>query len=311
MVIVSLNAMISRRQVVMDYSTPYAIGPQILDSIEADLRNAYFYDIKENDGFWGADAEINGREADGISLLTATLGHAGEQTLLSNRRIGQATEPLRRRSPISEVQYVCRQNPDRPECLELWRREDFYADDVIHAGGIYRLVYDRVFDFKLEYISRSTSSGGFAGSEDKAAEQMRRDGWSAIEERGLPRAVLASISIYGRDAEKTWEHEPEVFVFRRWIPLPQVHQSTHSEGQIASWDGKIEEPKVGPTPPGANRGAKDKAGSGAKAVQQGTQRPLGGGANRSNPFADALRNRAPSGGGTGVSTTFGNLFKPK
>jgi prepilin-type N-terminal cleavage/methylation domain-containing protein len=305
-VFTSLSVMIRQRQNVIDFSTPYTVGPQILDAIEADFRNAYFYDTKENDGFWGADSEINGREADGISLLTSTLGHVGEQELLSNRRIGQASEAPRRRSPMSEVQYVCRQNPNASEYLELWRREDFYVDDSFHEGGIYRLVYDRVFDFKLEYVSRSTSTGGLTGSQEKAVEQMRRDGWSSIEERGLPRAVIVTVSIYAREAEKNWEHEPQVFVFRRWIPLPQVHMSAQSEGQIASWNGEIKE-GAAPVPPGKNN-AKDPKG-GSKKPTQGIQ---GGraGTPGSNPFSNALQNRAPHGGGNG-NTIFGNLFKPK
>jgi prepilin-type N-terminal cleavage/methylation domain-containing protein len=293
-----LSSMIRARQTVVGFSTPYAIGPQILDAIEADLRNAYFYDIKENDGFWGADKDINGREADGISFLTASLGHQGIEDLFSNIEIGQAAEPHRRRSPTTEVQYVCRQSKVNPDWLELWRREDFYVDDSIHEGGNYRLVYDRVFDFKLEYISRSTSTGGMTGSQDKTVEQMRVDSWSAIEERGLPRAVIVSVSIFARDGEKTWEHEPEVFVFRRWIPLPQVHQSTQSEGQIASWDGKLEV-QTGPVaPPGGRKNAKG-----------GTPKPGARPATGANPFGALLQNRAPR-AGANTSTTFQNLFQP-
>jgi hypothetical protein len=306
-VFVSLNTMVRARQAVIDFSTPYAVGPQILDAIEADLRNAYFYDMKENDGFWGADAEINSREADGISFVTATLGHVGEQELKSTRVIGQASEPHRRRSPTTEVQYVCRQSPANADWLELWRREDFYADDTIHDGGIYRLVYDRVFDFKLEYVSRATTSGGLTGSDEKSIDQMRRDGWSSIEERGLPRAVIVSISIYARDAEKNFEHEPEVFVFRRWVPLPQVHVSTHSEGQVASWDGKISE-ATPPVAPPAKGGTKTTGG--AKTAGQGVKQK-GGGAAGSNPFTTVLRNRAPRGGGNGQQNPFATLFKQK
>jgi prepilin-type N-terminal cleavage/methylation domain-containing protein len=301
MIFTSLNAMIRSRQTVLGYSTPYAIGPQILDTIEADLKNAYFYDFKENDSFWGADGEIIGHEADGISFLTASLGRIGEESIKSTLRIGQEAVPHSRRAPTSEVQYVCRQSKELSETLELWRREDFYVDDSIHEGGVYRLVCDRVFDFKLEYVSRSTSSGGLSGNTDKSIEQMRRDGWSSIEERGLPRAVIATISIYGREHEKNWEKEPEVFVFRRWIPLPQVHMSPQSEGQIATWDGKIED-KGAPVGPGKNRGAR---GSTTTTTGHGSQ------TTGQNPFGAALGNRAPRGGGGGGNNPFGALFRPK
>lgn len=306
MVFVSLNTMVRSRQAVLDFSTPYAVGPQILDAIESDLRNAYFYDLKENDGFWGADSEIDGREADGISFVTATLGHVGEQELLSTRKIGQAAQNHRRRSPTTEVQYVCRANPRESGVFELWRREDFYVDDSPHEGGIYRLVYDRVFDFKLEYVSRSTSSGGLTGSQEKGAEQMRRDGWSSIEERGVPRAVIVSISLYARERESTYEHEPQVFVFRRWVPLPQIHMSTQSEGEIASFDGKLVESPMTVAPPGKN-----KTKTGTNKPTQGAPRPPATNMpNGTNPFATALQGRNFN-GSSHTSTTFGSLFQPK
>jgi prepilin-type N-terminal cleavage/methylation domain-containing protein len=296
----TLNSMVTTRSTVVGYSTPYALGPQILDAIEADLKNVYFYDIKENDGFWGADKDLAGREADGISFLTSSLGHVGDPSLLSSIQVGQQSDAHRRRSPTTEVQYVCRQSPVHADWLELWRREDFYVDDSIHEGGLYQLVYDRVFDFKLEYVSRSTSTGGLTGSLDKTVEQMRRDSWSSIEERGLPRAVIVSISIYARDPESAWDGEPEVFVFRRWIPLPQVHQSPQSEGQIATWDGTMKESPTPPAPPGKNK-------AGGKGGAQSGGKPATG----ANPFGALLQNRAPRGGGSQGNSSFINLFRPR
>jgi prepilin-type N-terminal cleavage/methylation domain-containing protein len=260
MVFTSLSTMIRSRQAIVDFSTPYVVGPQILDTIEADLRNAYFYDFEDNDAFWGADAEVAGREADGLSFLTASLGRVGEQELRSTRRIGQAEETHRRRSPMSEVQYVCRRSPVNQDWLELWRREDFYVDDLIHDGGIYRCLHDRVFDLKLEYVSRTVGGVGLApGLQMASLDEVRHDGWTGMEERGLPRAVVVSIAIYARESEVAFEGEPRVFMFRRWIPLPQVHVSARSEGQIATWDGKIVEratptARPGRKPPGGGAG---------------------------------------------------------
>jgi prepilin-type N-terminal cleavage/methylation domain-containing protein len=304
MVFVVINTLLRSRQVIVDFSTPYAAGPQILDAIEADLRNAYFYDFEDNDAFWGADAEIAGREADGISFLAATLGHVGEQELRSTRQIGQAEETHRRRSPMTEVQYVCRQSPANPDFLELWRREDFYVDDLLHDGGIYRLVNDRVFDFKLEYVGRSTGPVAFGVTADESTGQMRRDGWSSIEERGLPRAVIVSVSIYAREQEKAWDDEPQVFVFRRWIPLPQVHMSAQSEGQLATWDGKITEKPV-PIGPPKKGGAGGKGGKGGPGPVKTTQ-----GGQGSNQLS-TIFNRAPRGGGNAGPNPFADLFKPK
>jgi prepilin-type N-terminal cleavage/methylation domain-containing protein len=313
MVFTSLNTMMRSRQAVVNFSTPYAVGPQILDAIEADLRNAYFYDLRQNDGFWGEDGDLGGREADGLSLVTATLGHVGEQELRSTRRIGQAEETQRRRSPMTEVQYVCRPSPVNPEWLELWRREDFYADDMVHDGGIYRLVYDRVYDFKLEYVGRGSnekSSGaafGVLGGSNGSIDEMRRDGWPSIEERGIPRGVIASISIYAREREKTWDGEPEVFVFRRWIPLPQIHMSPKSEGQIASWDGKIEEKPAKIGPPKKARGGGGGGGKGGGGAPGGPQQGAGRGGQPGggNPF----HQRTPAGGN--AANPLLQIFKPK
>ena len=143
------------------------------------------------------------------------------------------------------------------------------------------------------------------GSLDKTVEQMRRDSWSSIEERGLPRAVIVSISIYARDRESTWEGEPEVFVFRRWIPLPQVHESTQSEGQIATWDGTLKESLNPPTAPGKNKAAGGKGAAGGAGGAPTGGKPATG----ANPFGALLQEPRPARGSQG-NQSFMNLFKP-
>ncbi|HYC76718.1 MAG TPA: prepilin-type N-terminal cleavage/methylation domain-containing protein, partial [Planctomycetota bacterium] len=242
-----LGSAIRTRRVVADFSTPYAVGPAILDALEADLRNAFLYDMKENDAFWGVDADLNGGEADGLSFVTATQCQIGEPELKSGIFVGHEGE-RERRSFMTEVQYVCRRNPDDPGKLELWRREDFYVDDSIHDGGIYRLLYDRVLEFKLEYVARDeggTAGGGLAGGA-KGVDQMRQDGWNSIEEKLLPRAVIATVGIYARENEEDAERrgEPQVFVFRRWIPLPQSNEPTDQLKENTSWTGTYRAPNA-------------------------------------------------------------------
>jgi prepilin-type N-terminal cleavage/methylation domain-containing protein len=237
----SLDTALTTRRAVADHSTPYAVGPAILDALEADLRNAHFYDMKENDAFWGVDGDLLGREADALSFVTASLCKVGEPELKSTVMPGRA-DSIERRSPMTEVQYVCRRGPNGTGEIELWRREDFYVDDSIHDGGIYRLVYDRVYEFKLEYVRRDSGpTGSFGG--DRNIDGMRADGWNAIEERGLPRAVIATLSIFARESEEQslLRAEPRVFVFRRWIPLPQVHETAKAERDVATYDGRLSE----------------------------------------------------------------------
>ncbi len=354
MVFSSLDSAVRQHRAVSDYSTPYAAGPAILDTIEADLRNAYFYDMQENDSFWGADAEIMGREADGVSFIATSLGQVGEPNLLSDMTFGYELKPHPRRSPTSEIQYVCRQSPDDRAYLELWRREDFHVDDDPHDGGIYRLVWPMVHSLKFEYVRRSPppgaqGSGGGRGSDPPASgsaerdsangsgaagstaltEEMRQDTWHAIEEGGIPRAVIVTLDIYAREpADRALAGlEPEVFRFQRWIPLPQSGMTQEVEQRIAAWDGKM---KV-PTPPAAGRGARGggpgggEGGAGGpggrgrgrgRGNQQGQGGPgqgqpgagAGAAASGMNPFLQALQSRAPRGGG---GTTFINLFQPR
>jgi hypothetical protein len=191
--------------------------------------------------------------------------------------------------------------------MELWRRESFYVDDQVHAGGIYRLLHDQVFDFKLEYIGRETIGlDGLQSGDQKSMEEMRQDGWSSIEAGGLPRAVLISVSMFVRKAEEQWAGEPQAFVFRRWVPLPQVHMSTESEFEIASWNGDIKEVPRGPQGKGGRNDFKNvNTTHGAGAPQPQGAMPMPPGA---NPFLSLLQNRAPSPAGGGG---FANLFKPK
>ncbi len=353
MVFSSLDSAVRQHRAVSDYSTPYAAGPAVLDAIEADLRNAYFYDMQENDSFWGADAEISGREADGMSFIACSLGHVGEPNLLSDTTFGYELKPHPRRSPTSEIQYVCRQSPDDRAYLELWRREDFHIDDEPHDGGIYRLVWPMVHALKFEYVRRSaptgepTGGGGGAngsstsngnrpsGSTTGAAgataltEEMRQDTWHAIEEGGIPRAVIVTLDLYAREpADRMLAgKEPQVFRFQRWIPLPQVNLSADEERAIANWDGRLRVP----TPPVSGRGVRDARGGGGPGGPEGEGGP-GGGRGRGrgrgnqgqnpgpngvpmnvpagqNPFFQALQNRAPR--GNSGNTTFINLFSPR
>jgi prepilin-type N-terminal cleavage/methylation domain-containing protein len=312
----SLDTAIRTRQSVSDLSTPYAIGPAVLDALEADLRNAHFYDLKENDGFWGVDADLNGKEADGLSFITDSLCQIGEPELKSNVAVGREAD-RERRSPVTEVQYVCRRSVKYPTALELWRREDFYVDESPHDGGIYRLIYDRVFDFKLEYVRRNSKPSGRQGGAEKSADQMRQDGWNAIEESGLPRAVIATVSLYARESETAaaQRDEPQVFVFRRWIPLPQVHESSDSEADVATWDGRVREKSAQGGAGARNRNAGGKGGAaggkGGGGRGAGQSVDLGGGAQggAAGGFQDAIRNR----GNRGSPHTSGldGLFRPR
>lgn len=307
----SLDTALRTRQAVADHSTPYAVGPAILDAVEADLRNAHFYDVKENDAFWGADGDLYGREADGLSFLTATLCQVGEPELKSQVFPGRENE-IERRSPTTEVQYVCRRSVSYPGSLELWRREDFYVDDLQHDGGIYRLVYDRVYEFKLEYVRRSSGAAGAFGGADKGPEQMRQDGWNAIEEKDVPRGVVATIAIYARESEEQsrLREEPQVFVFRRWIPLPQVHEGGKGWSDVCNYPGILKEKTATAGAGAAGARARQNRGGGREGGRSTTLGDRSGGG---DAFQQALNNRGNRGGarGGGQNVNIGSIFMPQ
>ena len=286
----TLNSMVQTRSTVVGFSTPYALGPQILDAIEADLKNVYFYDIKENDGFWGADKDIAGREADGISFLTSTLGHVGDDPSSPRSRSDRRAEAHRRRSPTTEVQYVCRQSTTYPELLRALASRGLLRGRLDPRGRQLPTRLRPGLRLQARVRLEEHVDGRIVG---QPGQDRRADAPRQLElDRGArpPRAVIVTISIYGRDPEKTWEHEPEVFVFRRWIPLPQVHESTQSEGQIATWDGTLKETRA----PGAPRA---RTGRAARAARPARRRPPPAGRDgRSQPVRSPAAEPRPARG---------------
>lgn len=306
-IFVGLNQALQTRQDLANESTPYEIGPAILDRISRDLGNVYFYDMKENNSFYGTDATLSGREADAVSFLTNTRTFAPE---IYNGRDDE------RHSHLNEVAYLMRRGPSRTPFLELWRREDFFVDKHPHAGGDHVLLYDKVHSLSIQYVSRNPQYEGVAGGNaTKATEEMLQEGWNAVQEGGVPRALQITLTIYAKDALESVEsrvargEEPRLYVFKRFVALPQIHMSRDSEGSISGWDGTLSPPSTVTT------GRNVRAGAGSRNQEQ----PVGGGGARrrrnrqggnrapgNNPLMNAFRNRGPR-SGSGGSNPFSQL----
>ena len=319
----TLDQVVRARNDMSNQATPYVVGPAILDVIARDLSNVYFYDFKDNNTFYGADASLIGREADALSFVTFTKAFAPHTDLEAEDEYGQNRG---RYAFANEVSFVCRQA--RGGFLELWRREDFFVDESPHTDGDYVLLYDKIHSLQLKYISRNTDGEeGVGGATEKNAEQMLQDGWNSVEEQGVPRAVLVILEIYARDRENEVETElanddqvPRIYRFTRYLTLPQVHMSRESEQQIANWDGEYQEATAvtATNAPAANAGGGGRGGRGGR----GRGGADGGGRGRGqngrgrsgrangNPFLNALQGRGNSSGGASSSgaSPFSGLF---
>ncbi|NRA95384.1 MAG: prepilin-type N-terminal cleavage/methylation domain-containing protein, partial [Planctomycetes bacterium] len=176
----TLDQVVRSRNDMSNMATPYVIGPAILDVISKDLSNVYFYDVVENNSFFGAEAELYGREADAMSFITLSKAFAPDLNLES---YDEYDENRGRYAYANEVAFLCRRARGNSVYLELWRREDFYVDDAPHSDGDYVLLYDRVHSISFKYISRNPNNPeGVGGETEKTAEDMLQDGWNPTEE---------------------------------------------------------------------------------------------------------------------------------
>ena len=148
------------------------IGPSILDLIERDVRGAFCLDIHGNDVFLGEHRLLNGEPADRFHMITTTDSTIVEKS--DNEDV---------RSDLSEVSYLLRQNPQAPELLELYRRQDFHVDDRIAEGGIYELVYSRIKALQITYIKDLY----------EGAEELEE--WNAKKRNRLPAAMRVRLSL--------------------------------------------------------------------------------------------------------------------
>lgn len=328
MLFMTLDQVVRSRNGMSNLATPYVIGPAILDVISNDLANVYFYDMMENNAFYGSDATLYGREADAISFVTLSKSFAPDKNLVS---MDEYQQNRGRYAFANEVGYALKRQRGNSHFLELWRREDFYVDDAPHAGGEFVEMYDRVHSLSFKYISRNpVGQEGVGGATQKDPEEMLQDGWVSLEEGGIPRAVLVILEIYARDSEQEvseqfadQDNPPRTYRFTRYLTLPQVHMSRASEEQIANWDGEFNEATAqtssNPNAAGGNAvggggargrgrgGNQGRGGRGGQGRGNNQGRPRGGNAN--NPFLQALQGGGgrPRGGGGGGGG-FGGLF---
>jgi len=184
------------------------IGPLLLDQIERDLRQIYSYNLADGAVFIGKDNRVSGYDADRISLVAQV---PSTSALVENERWIY--------SAVNEVGYTLTQNPDNPDFLILWRREDYHVDEKPLEGGKGTPLYRRVTGFNVTYFD-------VLGEE---AEDL--DEWDSAKEKRLPAALRIDLELEVEPrpqgaALTPQDLERKKLRFRRWLTFPSDAELT-------------------------------------------------------------------------------------
>lgn len=218
-------------------------GPRILQTIRNDLESVAVYDVKEYKVLQGVNQTQLGQEADKIDMVV--------------RRPGTVPIDLPSRmkpvyAPFNEVGYRLRQNPLRPDFLELYRREDPLADDEPFRDGTFTMLYDRVITLDIRYTEEPESSPIWV------------DSWDSLERESLPFAIdifleievqprrsMESLNILG--ANRSRLEFADVFHFpeqQRWQFRNRIHPQHPDDAETGTempdgttGDGSMELPE--------------------------------------------------------------------
>lgn len=178
------------------------IGPLLLDQVERDLRQLFSYNLASGAVYRGKDDRVSGYDADRILMVSYT----------------PSTSPLYQDekwvfSAVNEVGYVLTENPDNPDFMILWRREDYHVDDKPLEGGKGTPLYRRVTRFNVTYYDET-------GEDADDAEE-----WDSEELRKLPAAIRLDLTVEVEPRARGVSPTPEQlmhqeFHFTRWITFP-------------------------------------------------------------------------------------------
>lgn len=254
------------------------VGPMLLDRIEEDVRRIFLYDLPKDSVLVGVDGKDYGRDADRILFVARTPSTApvvdGDRAVYAD---------------VNEVGYAVTRNPDNPDFMVLWRREDYFVDDEPLAGGRGIPLYDRVTQFDVRYY------------EELGEDAEPLDDWNSEEKGGLPKAVeiVLSLEVEPRPAGSRLtpeELERRTYTFKRWItfpeddrfllavrpvvPIPPEEYET-GDGPIANARGDGSSSNGGSSSGGAGGAGGAGAGGGGGAV--GTQTGAGVGSGGAGP----------------------------
>lgn len=269
------------------------VGPAILAQLSEDLRNAYYYNIAENDFLHGRPVEADGEaRTDQIHFLTTRTSLLADTRIISED--GQDYS-----SPLTEVSYVCKQSPDG--YYELHRREQHFCDEEPFRGGYYRMITDRLISFRIQYYgynfgadedaeeTSNAESENESATEDEADEPfveglLWEDEWASTLKGSLPIAVKIELIVapdidpdVRRRMERSGRTDALEKSYSHIVLMPQFREDRDLIEQTYAWDGTVSEPTAsggGVAGGGAGRGG---AGRGGGRGRGGDTKPGAGG----------------------------------
>lgn len=238
MVAVLANLDASRRAVdaIHNVMETESNGPRILDQIRSDLAHLAVYDAAEYRILKGENAAILGADADRLDLLVSGRSRLG----VNVPGVGDGLHP-----PLTEVGYRLRTNPDRPDFLELYRREDALVDDDPWRDGNYAMMYDRVVSFNLRYAGKPDHNLSWDENWDSAQREALPFGMELfLEIEVQPRRSLESLGIIGanrarldfNDLMLIPSHQRWIFRNRLHPTLPAIGNTSNATGAGAGGD---------------------------------------------------------------------------
>lgn len=267
-----IRAGINTQMFVREMSDVSRQGPAILSQISEDLKNAYYYNVEENDFFDGIAVEVgDGDRTDQLHLITT------RSSLIMDPDIS-TDEEAEFPSPITEVSYLLREGDDG--FFELHRREQPFCDDEPYRGGYLRMISNRIRSLKIQYTGwdlggedgegslfdrdegddgggdtagRGDATDPSGDSEDQETDEEAtltwEDNWASREKGAPPVAVKIELVISpdidpevmnrmrrsGRleDLERSYIHI---------VLLPQFREDVSTMRETMEWDGKVTEP---------------------------------------------------------------------
>ena len=190
----AISGTIRGRNIIYDELQKPKVANAILGQIFKDFRYIYWGGLLGDTGFRGKAINKAGMDADRVAFITArrTRTVGGEED--GSKQDGD------RDSPLTEVGYACRVNPDNPQWLQLYRREDYYVDSKPTEGGFYTLVYDKIRTFRLRY---------FPIPEEHFEKEGGIEDWDSAQKKGIPYAILLTIEFDVNDTPEGEAYEPD------------------------------------------------------------------------------------------------------
>ena len=216
------------------------IGPAVLDLIEDDLQSLYSHPRElAAFPFRGTDQSLGGKPADRLAFVARRASIHQEEFFGNDNWV---------RSPINEVGFRLARGPQGlGDVRRLFRREGYYVDETPLQGGDYYEIYDRVVSLDITYAGyRVEEDEGGGGSGDGGERNLDKfDSWDSEERRGLPSAVIVTLTVEPPQLSLGTEQDESQRALRRRT-FVRVISLSHAEDSPP--------PKQGANQPGAPGG---------------------------------------------------------